>query len=162
MISQERLKELLTYDESRGEFFWNVHRQCIRKGSRAGYNHPSGYRYIKIDGVSYFEHRLAWLYIHGFWPLDEIDHINGNRVDNRISNLRECDAFGNARNQKAAKNNACGQKGVRLRAGSKKWQARIMVSGKSISLGHFQTMEEAVKARKDAEEKYFGDFRRNG
>ncbi len=80
-MTQERLQELLAYDSSTGFFTWKIRKAIrLRAGDRAGYDHPSGYRYIKIDNRSYSEHRLAWLYVHGRLPSEEIDHINRNRA----------------------------------------------------------------------------------
>src|SRR5690242_7452809 len=85
-----RLHELLAYDACSGDFVWRITKSTKRpKGHVAGNLHPNGYVYIWIDKIKYPAHRLAWLYVHGAWPREIIDHINGIRSDNRVSNLRE-------------------------------------------------------------------------
>jgi hypothetical protein len=115
---------------------------------------PDGYKKASVLGCMYPAHRVIWLMIHGRFPLDMIDHINGNPGDNRLENLREVDRWENAKNQKLAKNNASGVIGVEYwhsAKRSKQWVARISVQGKRIFLGYFGTFEEAVAARKAAE-----------
>ncbi|EMK2710698.1 HNH endonuclease, partial [Pseudomonas aeruginosa] len=98
-LTQERLKELLSYDAATGEFTW-----MARKGSRAlpgaaaGSNDGQGYVRIAIDGCRYRAHRLAWLYCYGKWPAAQVDHLNHRRDDNRLSNLREVSHSENQRN----------------------------------------------------------------
>lgn len=91
-------------------------------------------------------------------PTEIIDHINGNTLDNRKANLRRCTNTENSRNCKLSKNNTSGASGVNLIKSSGKYRARIMVNRKEIRLGHFKTFEEAKKARREAEKKYFGEF----
>jgi hypothetical protein len=89
-LTQARLKQLLDYDPETGVFTWRVNRGGAAKaGTRAGCPTPFYYRVIRIGGRSRREHSLAWLYVHGHWPADELDHINRVRDDNRIANLRE-------------------------------------------------------------------------
>lgn len=91
-------------------------------------------------------------------PTEIIDHINGNTLDNRKANLRRCTNTENSRNCKLSKNNTSGASGVNLIKSSGRYRARIMVNRKEIRLGHFKTFEEAKKARREAEKKYFGEF----
>ena len=89
MLTQAELKQLLIYDPVTGVFINRVTRNSQALiGNEAGTNHPDGYRHMKINHKCYLAHRLAWLYVHGEWPDGQIDHINGNRKDNRIENLR--------------------------------------------------------------------------
>lgn len=108
-VSEERLKELLTYKE--GVFFWNLSRGGAAKGSVAGSLNSEGYLLVWIDKINYKCHRLAWLYTYGCWP-DNIDHINGNRSDNRIENIRSVSAHENTKNQKIRSDNTSGFTGV--------------------------------------------------
>jgi hypothetical protein len=88
-LAAERLRERLRYDGGTGVFTRRVGSGHARAGEIAGSVHSTGYVRIGIDGGKYTAHRLAWLYVHGVWPSDQIDHINRNRSDNRIANLRE-------------------------------------------------------------------------
>jgi len=89
MLTQERLKELLSYDPETGAFTWLLSPGPKRKGEQAGSQHHSGYRFVKLDGKMYAEHRIAFLYVHGYFPEGDVDHINRIRNDNRPDNLRE-------------------------------------------------------------------------
>lgn len=99
MITKERVKELLTYNKENGAFYWNVRIGCRSPGDKAGQPNSKGYTQIGIDGKKFLAHRLAWLIEYGRLPLDQIDHINRIRSDNRISNLRECDNKENCQNR---------------------------------------------------------------
>lgn len=155
-LKLERLIELLSYDSVTGTFTWKTSRQKCEKGSVAGTLHALGYRHIKIDGVRYLEHQLAWYYIHGKLPEGEIDHINGIRNDNRIVNLRDVSKSENQRNSGIRKDNTTGVTGV-TRDGSR-WKAQIRINGKKKNLGRFNTFEEAKSARLNAEkENNFSD-----
>jgi len=90
MLTTDRLRELLDYDTETGLFRWKTPtNNRITVGSLAGQNHPKGYTRIGVDGAKYLAHRLAWLYVHGVWPINQIDHINRMKTDNRINNLRD-------------------------------------------------------------------------
>src|SRR4029450_2313606 len=114
-LTAERLRELLDYDPETGDFTWKVNRRCVRSGSVAGnVNCVDGYCYIGVDARRYHAHRLAWLYIKGAWPNDQIDHINGNKADNRFANLRQATHSQNQANGGRYSNNASGYNGVTL------------------------------------------------
>lgn len=123
-------------------------------GTQAGYVEPAGYRAIMVGGQIYKEHRLIWLYHKGTSPENEIDHINGDRLDNRIENLRDVTSLENARNQRLSKANKSGFVGVCFDKNCKKWNASIMVHKRQISLGRFHRKKDAVAARSAAEKKY--------
>jgi hypothetical protein len=131
MITAERLRELLSYDPETGVFRWLVRRLPgnIRKQS------ISGYRGIHIDGRRYKCSRLVWLYQTGEWPTHEIDHVNGDRVDNRFCNLREATLTENRWNSRKRVNNTSGYKGVSWDSARSLWKARINVGGKEKHLG---------------------------
>lgn len=152
-ITQERLKELLSYDPVTGLF---TRRITINYNARAGDCAGCdcrGYLLMNVDGVKHRLHRLAWLYVYGYMP-KEIDHINRDGRDNRISNLREVTRAENNLNQGLRRDNKSGVKGVRWRADRSKWEARIKTSGSLQILGLFTTKEEAVAARLKAETTY--------
>lgn len=155
-LTQKRLKKLLEYDPDTGIFRWRVrHRATIPEDRIAGcVSMPSGYRVISVDDVSYREHRLAWLYVYGKWPDVPLDHINQDQVDNRISNLREATPQENQRNKRLPPNNTSGHVGVSRNDNGKRWIARIGVDDKIIRLGTFDSREDAITARKEAERRY--------
>jgi hypothetical protein len=119
-----------------------------------------GYRGVGIDGQRYLEHRLVWFYVHGVWPADQIDHINGDRSDNRISNLREASQSQNNGNCRKRGNNVSGYTGVFWNTRHAKWQAQIAMNGRNNYIGLFSDIEEAVAARKAAAKRIHGDFAR--
>lgn len=154
MLTQERLKELLDYDPDTGIFLWKVSRysECIGKeaGSVAI---TDGYRRIALDGKKYLAHRLAWLFVYGVWPTNQIDHIDHNKSRNKISNLRDVTNGENQQNQiKPQKHNHAGKLGVRHRNG--KYQAQIKIDGKSKHLGSYSTADEAHLAYLQAKRKH--------
>src|SRR5690606_17410776 len=112
MLTVERLRQVLDYDKDSGVFRWKVataHRTIV--GEEAGTINQNGYRIIRVDACRYRAHRLAWFHVHGEWPSDFVDHQNGNKLDNRISNLREADKRQNAQNSRRPRSNTSGFKG---------------------------------------------------
>jgi hypothetical protein len=163
MITAERLRELLDYDGETGVFRWRSNRGRMAKlGQQAGSSNSSGYVLIRIDGKDYRAHRLAWLHVNGAWPQDEIDHINCNRSDNRIGNIREASHSQNNANRPRYKNNRSGFKGVAWHAKTGRWRAEIRLSRRSRHLGLFDTPEAAHSAYMDAASRLFGEFARAG
>ena len=146
MITQARLHELLSYDPETGVMRWRVDRaRTAKAGQIAGTRNDRGYISIAIDRKVYRAHRLAWLYIHGKWPNYEVDHIDGDRTNNRIKNLRDVKKSVNLQNQRhASANNKSGFLGVCKRGNY--WRAEICVNGKTRFLGSFATPEEAHQA----------------
>jgi hypothetical protein len=147
-LNAEELRELLDYHPSTGVFHWRVSLATnVKQGAVAGCVMSSGYRAIRIRGVGYKAHRLAWLYVHGDWPNGVIDHINKDKSDNSISNLRDVPQDINRQNQRE-----CGRKsrfgllGVSYFKHSGKFRAGIQTDGHSIHLGSFDTAEQAQAA----------------
>lgn len=145
-LTQARLKELLHYDPKTGIFVNLVQRKKALEGAVAGCD-SGRYITIQIDGKGYSAHRLAWLYVYGYFPERLLDHINRDRADNRISNLREVSEQCNVRNTGNYKNNTSGVKGVYLEKARGKWRANIKVDGKTKSLGSYENFDNAVCAR---------------
>lgn len=141
MLTQELLKKELHYDPDTGLFF------RLKTGKQAGsINKYHKYHLISVHGKQYRLHRLAWFYVYGEWPIAEIDHINGNKSDNSILNLRDVDRSSNMLNmRKPQKNNSCGFLGVH-KTSCGRYRASIGINGKRISIGNFSTPEEASNA----------------
>lgn len=157
-ISLERLRYLLHYNEETGEFIWRVTRNAdARKGDIAGTVNAKGYVMIGADGRLYQAHRLAWFYVTGEWPSDQIDHKNNLTADNSFENLRQASRTDNNRNRRFKKNKT-GFKGVSLHGTSKKWTANIWKDGKQQYLGLFDTPEQAHKAYRAAAVEMHGEF----
>jgi hypothetical protein len=160
-LTAERLREVLNYDPATGVFTWLVRTaRCRRIGEVAGCG-KNGYHQIGIDRRRYRAHRLAWLYMTGEWPAQEIDHINGDPSDNRITNLRPATSSQNKTNSRRRSDNNSGYKGVSFDRSRQKWQARISVAGRSARrLGRFDCPVAAHAAYVAAAEKHFGEFAR--
>ena len=151
-LTQERLKEVLAYDVDSGKFTWKIAiSRSIKVGSTAGARGNGGYTQIKIDGIMYKAHRLAWLYKLGKFPEYTIDHVNGISDDNRLCNLRDVIHQENQKNRSLQSNNKSGTPGVRWYKRLNKWEANITIDSKFKYLGCFIDREEAIKARKEAE-----------
>ena len=155
MITQERLHELFDYDASTGNFIRKTNVTYNAKiGDVAGCkDHSTGYLRLRIDGKAYYCHRLAWFYVHGSLPAMQIDHINGNRTDNRIENLREASNYENCLNNSLRTNNTSGYIGVSWSKNMKKWESYITSNQKRIKLGYFDDPEKAHQAYVEAKQK---------
>jgi len=153
MLTQDRLKELLTYNPDNGHFVWRESRGNISAGYRAG-SIERGYEIIGIDRKPYRAHRLAWLYVYGEFPIQEIDHINHDRADNRIDNLRCVDRAENAKNKRIADSSYSGVSGVSWYKNIRRWVARIKVNGKDVYLGTFTDFDKAVDTMGKAKKEY--------
>lgn len=152
MLTQDRLKELLSYDPDTGHFVWRTTTtNRVRVGTLAGSFEKDGYRRVNLDGKGYREHRLAWLYVHGALPSVELDHINRERADNRIANLRLSSRVGNNQNSGLRYDCASRIRGVCWYKQTGKWTARISAEKKHIYLGYFDNLLDAAAARKAAE-----------
>jgi hypothetical protein len=154
------LKSLFRYNPDTGEIFWIAKGKGKIKKKAAGSKLHSGYTGICIGKKRVLAHRIAWALHHDKWPEQFIDHINGEKSDNRIVNLRECTLLQNGKNCKKKSNNTSGHTGVYFDKSTNNWKASIKVNWKNISLGRFANIEDAIKIRKEAEEKYFGEWAR--
>jgi hypothetical protein len=146
MITQERLKELLHYDPETGIFITISKRGCNSAGAIVGHTRIDGYVDIRVDNRLYRAHRLAWLYTFGEWPKFQLDHINGVRNYNPISNLRQASKLENMQNTKTYETNTSGYTGVVFHKLSGLWAARIQIKKVVISLGYHKTPELAYTA----------------
>lgn len=158
-LRQERLKEMLEYSPETGVFTWKKSSGRVKAGAKAGWTTHNGYLKIAIDKVEYTAHRLAWFYTYNKWPTEDLDHINGERQNNKLSNLREATRSQNLQNKGKQCNNTSGFIGVSYNKSRGKWDARLKVCGKQICLGLFETAEEASKAYETESSKHFKEFK---
>lgn len=159
MINQYFIQSILNYDENTGIFTWKKSAaNCIKVGQSAGTIEASGYIRIKILQKKYLTHRLAWLFCFGKFPSDKIDHKNGIRHDNKISNLREATSAENNKNAVKRKDNISGYKGVCFIKTSSKWMAYCNLNGKQHHLGCFNKKEDANLAYQKFAQFHHGDF----
>lgn len=166
-LTQEYLKECLDYNPDTGTFIWKQrplhHFKCIKSQNRnnrifsevvAGNACERGYLRITINGKRYMAHHLAWMLAYGGFPANQIDHIDGDPSNNKISNLRDVKATENQRNKRVPINNTSGCIGVSWDKSRSKWMAKIKIDSGSKTIGRFKDKFEAICARKSAEIKY--------
>lgn len=158
-LTAQRLREVLHYNPETGVFTWLANAPSRNMvGKTAGSFDRHGYRQLRLSGMCYRAHRLAWLYVYGEIPTTKIDHINGVRYDNRIVNLRQATDSENMRNQGKHSDGTSGFKGVTLHKKSGKWQAACWASGKQRYLGLFATGELASSAYQKFAKENHGEF----
>jgi hypothetical protein len=159
-MTQFQLNELFEYRD--GKLFAKINgfRSKHRAGDRVGGPSKNGYWTIRHKGKIYLEHRLIYTMFHGEVP-KFLDHINGDKLDNHIENLRPCTLVENQRNKKLSKANKSGYKGVSWRESRKAWRVAIRTDGKRIELGCFEDLELAGLVADMAREKYHGQFCRH-
>jgi hypothetical protein len=151
------LNDYLVYNE--GKLFWKVDKgKRYLKGQEAGYDH-SGYRRVKIDNKQYLTHQLVWFLHHGYFP-KMLDHINGDKKDNRLENLREVAGSQNKMNTALYRNSTTGIKGLTFCPVSGKFKARISVNNKRLFLGSFEDKELAELVLEEARDKFHGQYAR--
>lgn len=167
--SPELLRKLLRYEPDTGKLFWkerlvdmfgdgkqSAHQNQLAwngryAGKEAFTSTNCGYKKGSILGKNYVAHRLVWVIHYGKYPIGDIDHINGNGEDNKISNLRDVEHSVNMKNSKAKSTNISGFNGVRWHTGIKKWVAYITINYIEKHIGSFDVIEDAIEARKNAE-----------
>ena len=158
LIDVKNISEYLNYDPEAGVFTWKVKTKTSNKGDIAGNANWRGYVSIWINGTQYYAHRLAWALQNGAWPINDIDHINENKSDNRILNLRIASRSENMFNRGRNKNNTSGVKGVSFCKATNKWRAQITVDRKGVNIGRFDTQEEAANAYISKAREVRGEF----
>jgi hypothetical protein len=160
IVSQSRLREVLSYCKETGQFHWLKRlSKNVAPGRTAG-SLCQGYVRIKVDGQLFAAHRLAWLFAYGEWPDREVDHIDRDRSNNRLANLRQASSSLNKANTSLRRTNTSGFKGVKFHSQRRRWNARITVNGRQISLGMHDSREEAHQAYVAAAHEHFGQFAR--
>lgn len=156
-ISHQDLLHILDYDKMTGIFTWkNPLSRRVKRGMVAGSSHSKGYVSIRVQGVLYFGHVLAWFYVYKVWPKTLLDHVDTDKKNNRISNLRESSHSQNAANAKVHKDSVVPLKGVRKIR--QKYEARISVQGCQKNLGVFDNPEDAGRAYDKAAVEHFGQY----
>jgi hypothetical protein len=159
LITATRLREILSYEPDTGVLAWRVSGRGRKPCGVAG-TPCRGYTHVKVDGGQYLAHRLAWLYMTGEWPPDQIDHVSGDRADNRWLNLRLADNSKNRANTGRSVVNTSGLKGVSWDKARHKWRADIKVHGKSSNLGCFGCKADAALAYDRSAILFSGPFAR--
>lgn len=172
ILTYSDIAKILKYEPETGKLFWLPRTAEMFEGTKfpqgpeakaknwnaryAGVEafktvHARGYIAGALLGKAYLAHRVVWLFETGSWPVDQLDHINGDRTDNRFENLREVTNTENSKNKAITKRNKSGFQGVFWNPKIKRWNANIGLNSRTKNLGHFLTKEEAIAARKNAE-----------
>jgi hypothetical protein len=158
-LTQEYLQSILDYNKETGDFTWKVAKgRNSRVGKIAGSSHNGGYKTIRIDKKLYLEHRLAWLYVYGEFPKQDIDHKNGVRTDNRLDNLRACTRSQNLCNKINKVNSKSKISNVHWNKQNNKWIVNIYYQGKQKRIGTFEDIELAELVAIEARLTYHGEF----
>ena len=159
-VDQNLLHQIFEYRD--GEFYWRISpTPSVKKGSVAGCVSSHGYKIIRVNSKNYYAHRLVFMYHYNFVP-KLLDHIDNDKLNNRIENLREATEIQNAHNKKINNNNTSGAKNVHWVKSRKKWVANSGVAGKTKFIGYFDDKEKAVEAVKQFREKNHGEFVNHG
>ncbi len=153
-LNPERLREVYSYDSNTGIF---TRKEKPFRKKCGGLTH-NGYLKLSVDATRFRAHRLAWLYHYGAWPNGWLDHKNGDRLDNRITNLRVADKSLNGVNRGKSKASTSGFKGVTFDKKSGCWRAQIGFRGKNIFVGDFSSPKQAHKAYEKKGMQLFGEF----
>ncbi|NCH77582.1 HNH endonuclease signature motif containing protein [Cronobacter sakazakii] len=158
-LTKEYLSDVLSYSPETGVFKWKVKAGPCSPGSLAGSYNSHGYRLISVNHQRYFAHRLAWLFFYGELPDGfDIDHINGIRDDNRISNLRLATRSQNNMNSIVSSKNKSGCRGVCFHKRDKLWHARVFVGRKAVAFKTFKDKDDAVEFVTSERAKIFGNY----
>lgn len=158
MITREILREHLNYDAESGLFYRKRSHLNTKAGEIASSINPDGYRTVRINGRRYLQHHLAWLEAYGCMPPGFIDHIDGDRRNNRVENLRLATKQQNNCNRKIRSNNTSGLKGVSFNRKTRKWQAEVCLAGRKFYLGLFNSKELAHDAYCKKAKELHGEF----
>ena len=153
-LTQDALKSVVRYDKETGDFYRLKSDGRVKAGLVKQKPCRRGYLIMRIYGIKYKMHRLAWLYVYGEFPVGVIDHIDGDTENNKISNLRECSQRENCQNTSKKSIAKSGLKGVYSTTQENLWRSKIVVNRKRIDLGCYKTPEEAHEAYLEAKRKY--------
>lgn len=156
--SIERLRELFVYSPQSGVLLRKIRRGSAPEGAVAGGDNSHGYLVVPVDGRRYMAHCIAWAMHYGQWPTQMLDHIDRNRANNAIANLRVANNELNQGNTKINKRNTSGYRGVSWCSQSGKWTAFIRLNGRNKRLGSFETRLLAAEAYSNVAKQKFGEF----
>ena len=145
------------FELKNGSLYWRSNRKAALVGQRAGADHVKGYRQIYYDGKYFLEHQLIWAMKYGYFP-KQLDHINSNKQDNRIENLREATNSQNQKNTKTRITSKSGVKNVKWILHMKKWQVRLRVNKTPKIVGYFDDLELAELVAIEARNKFHGKY----
>lgn len=158
-LTQQRLKEVLVYNSETGEFTWSVKTSKyspVKVGDIAGCSDDEGYNVVMVDGKRYKSHRLVWFYNFGVFPKEQIDHIDGNKSNNRLGNLREVSGSRNAKNQKMFSTNSSGITGVSVQKVTREcgkvyenWVAQWSDSSGKLNIKSFSILKYGYEVAKE-------------
>jgi len=160
-LTVDLLNELFTYDRETGKLYWKSARQGVTVGKEVGTIATTGYRTLGINGKTYKTHRIVFLMHKGYLPAI-LDHIDRDRLNNRLENLRPASYNQNQHNRKLNNNNKTGFKGVSYNVKAKAFMANINHQGRRIGLGGYNTPEEADAVVRAAREELHGNFANHG
>ena len=156
MINQETVRKLFHYDAESGMLLWrNGNGRNVKPWQEAKAKNANGYYTAKINGKSYLTHRLAWLYVYGEFPKEDIDHKNRIRNDNRLCNLRAVSRTDNCQNISLPSHNKSGHIGVSWFKSHNCWTVYVKVNKKNKWLGYYKNLDDAIAARKEGEKQYY-------
>lgn len=150
----------ISYDMGSGTLVWRTTKGRAIKGEKVGWLSKHGYIEAQVQGKRFKAHHLVWYIHHGYFP-KQLDHIDGDRTNNKIENLRECTTVENARNRKK-KNNRALPRNVYHAKTKGKYRVYLTIEGKQISFGTFSDLRLADSVAKQARELYYGAFAGNG
>ena len=158
-LTKDYLTSLFKYND--GEIYWKISLSPrIKIGDKAGHLRNDGDRGTTINNKLYGNHRLIFMMFNGYFPI-EVDHIDGNPINNKIENLRPATVNQNRQNSSIRKDNKSGCKGVYWKKDSKKWSVQIQANGKRINIGVFDNLELADLVAQEARDKFHGKYARN-
>lgn len=158
-LTQKKLKEYLRYEPDTGDWYWlKSINSRVNEGDAAGTISVHGYRIITFGGIKYRASRLAFLYMTGTWPENEVDHENRCKLDDRWDNLRDVYRSENQLNRDMQINNTSGGRGVHWDTRSGRWAVQVKKDNISFWVGYFDVLEEAIVARDLAATELHGEF----
>lgn len=155
-VTPDRFRECFQYNPSTGALYWKVSRGRVAAGAKVAFVRTDGYVGVSVDGVRCVAHRVIWAIVYGHHPEHQIDHVNGDRQDNRIKNLRDVPHLVNMQNMRDAQShNKYGHLlGAHFHKNDRRWRSNINVGGKLVSLGAFDTEQQAHEAYVQAKRAY--------
>ena len=160
MLTQARLKELIVYDPETGLVAQKPRKGVSDTSFKSGADHNRGYKQIGVAKKVHLVHRLAWLYMTGEWPANDVDHINGDRADNRWANLRQATSAENKCNSRMRSDNTSGVKGISWEAKANRWRAEIWHEGKKHYVGVSKNIDELLPKLEARRKELHGAFAR--